>query len=141
MARRKYSTFPANPTGTTFIEILKSHANHARRIRNSVLSKYINTPTKEGYVYLVYFGIGTYYKIGFSRRVEIRLKEFGAQMPFAPTIEHVINTDDVYALESSFHEYFKTKRIRGEWFDLTPDDVCLCKCLQEISFYRLTVIE
>lgn len=74
-----------------------------------------------GYVYLG--KQGSYYKIGKSkdygrRREDINL--LGAE-PFEHV--HVIKTDDMDGIEKYWHERFKDKRKRGEWFNLSVSDV------------------
>lgn len=42
------------------------------------------------------------------------------------TVTHLIGyvkTNDPHALEHTLHQQYKNKRVRGEWFDLTYDDI------------------
>ncbi len=73
------------------------------------------------YVYLM--KSGRYYKLGRSTTVEKRKYEIGIKLPEKLTIVHKIKTDDPSGIEAYWHKRFEKKRKRGEWFDLTVDDV------------------
>ena len=68
--------------------------------------------------YLMRDSFRGYYKIGKSKNPKIRECTLQAEVP---TIEllHVIEDD----IETYLHKKFDTKRLRGEWFDLTHSDV------------------
>jgi hypothetical protein len=83
--------------------------------------------TSQGYVYLLY-GAG-YYKIGQTRNIGSRSRSFETQFPFEVSLAHVIETNKPLALERQLHEKFKDKRVRGEWFELLPEDVQYVKSL------------
>lgn len=79
-----------------------------------------------GYVYLIKANLpGGYssYKIGHSRDIENRLKIFNVKLPFEFDLIHLIETADMRELERMFHRQFQSKRVNGEWFDLSADDV------------------
>jgi hypothetical protein len=124
----------------TLIEILQRRGSywHATYVRDSERAVMRNRwRNRGGFVYLVYFGYEDIYKIGFAQDVEKRVKEFGSVVmsPFEMRIEHVIETDDKYVIESSLHEYFAEKHMRGEWFRLSPEDVAMIKCLQAVHVH------
>lgn len=73
-----------------------------------------------GHVYLV--KCGPYYKIGLSTDVNVRLRQI-AHSPFVTELVHLIETDDVYTLEKELHEQYADKRRKGEWFELSQQDV------------------
>lgn len=79
--------------------------------------------TSEGYVYLLREANGTHYKIGRTRNPENRLRTFSVKLPFQVEYDHLIQTDDMYALEAELHQRFAHCRVDGEWFALTPDEV------------------
>jgi hypothetical protein len=78
-----------------------------------------------GYVYLIQFGDD--YKIGSSNDVERRFREIKTQMPYEGKIIHTISTSDPDGIEVYWHNYFKAKRLRGEWFNLSSKDVSYFK--------------
>jgi len=85
-----------------------------------------NSPVKEvGYVYLLLFG--SEYKIGSSNNVERRFREIKTQMPYEGKIIHSIETGDPDGIEAYWHNYFRDKRLKGEWFKLMPSDVAYFK--------------
>lgn len=84
---------------------------------------------KPGYVYLLNEVNGDHYKIGRTVNPKSRLKTFSVKLPYKVEFEAVIETDDMYSLEAQLHHRFADKRVDGEWFDLTPDDVSYIKSL------------
>jgi Meiotically up-regulated gene 113 len=74
-----------------------------------------------GYVYLLKFRSD--YKIGTSGDPDRRYGEVATQMPEAMTKVHTIKTDDPFGVEKYWHQRFDDKRLKGEWFRLTLDDV------------------
>lgn len=83
---------------------------------------------RKGYVYLLK-SPSKAYKIGLSSNPEQRLKNFGIQLPFEVQFEHLISTNNMYRLEKELHTKFASKRINGEWFNLSDDDVAYIKGL------------
>jgi hypothetical protein len=74
-----------------------------------------------GYVYLIQFG--DEYKIGTSNNVERRFRELKTQMPYEGEILHTITTGDPEGIEAYWHNYYKEKRLKGEWFNLSQADI------------------
>lgn len=79
-----------------------------------------------GYVYLVkaqgFHGILSKvigrYKIGLSRKPELRLEQLNSsQAPCPITGLRYIQVQDMKAIEDKLHEQFKSQRRHGEWFD------------------------
>jgi hypothetical protein len=82
-------------------------------------------PTKGksyGFVYLVKGHPGEY-KIGRTKRLDSRVSELGAIASVSHERVHAIETDDASGIEVYWHKRFAAKRLRGEWFRLSPADV------------------
>jgi hypothetical protein len=93
--------------------------------RKYVVSTYPRS-TKNQKVYLIFDRNTGLYKIGKSNNAVKRETTLAAQLPF---IELVCVIDSVNVTERSLHHVYKTKRVRGEWFNLTQEDVEYIKSL------------
>jgi len=78
-----------------------------------------------GYVYLM--KMGRYYKIGRSNAVGHRHYEVGLKMPEKVVVVHELETDDPVGIEAYWHDRFAERRLEGEWFNLSAEDVRACK--------------
>ncbi len=74
-----------------------------------------------GFVYLM--KSGRYFKIGKTNSIDRRQYEIGLQMPEGIQPIHAIETDDPSGIEAYWHNRFKEKRLKGEWFDLSPTEI------------------
>jgi len=71
-----------------------------------------------------------WYKIGFSTDVDSRFKQISSGVPF--TIERVCfwaTKHQNYFKERYLHARLQHKRLKGEWFALTEDDLKNCEAL------------
>ena len=75
----------------------------------------------DGFVYLI--KSGRHFKIGKANSVEARHRQLKIQLPQAAEVVHRIKTDDPYGIESYWHRRFADKRLNGEWFALSAEDV------------------
>ena len=76
---------------------------------------------KHGYVYLLRADNGLY-KIGRARNVARRMKSF-LKLPYELQLIHIIATDDMYEIEADMHFFYADKKMLGEWFALSDEDV------------------
>ena len=83
-----------------------------------------------GYIYVIKFG--PYYKIGKSSHFVWRwwnivgdMQEFQPLLPFEAFCPFHFKCwlDDLNSVESKLHSHFSRKRLRGEWFELSDDDL------------------
>jgi len=79
-----------------------------------------------GFVYLILAG-GIYYKIGCAKNLARRAYYFELELPFDFEILHSFQADNMYEAEKRLHLRFASKRVKGEWFSLTDEDVAFIK--------------
>jgi hypothetical protein len=94
------------------------------------ISKTGKKPKTSGYIYLIRSD-NKGFKIGYTTNPKNRITTLEVKLPFAIEYECLIKTDDIAALEKDLHTQFADKRINGEWFDLSEDDVKYIKSLAE----------
>lgn len=75
-----------------------------------------------GHVYLVE-GANGVYKIGKTSQLHARMNFFEIKLPFDVNLICAIPSEDITTLEKQLHDKYANKRIRGEWFELTEQDV------------------
>lgn len=81
-----------------------------------------------GWVYLLR-SADDLYKIGRTVDPNNRIRTFNVKLPFDVEYEHLIQTDNRFALETELHHHFAAQRVGGEWFNLSPEDVEYIKSL------------
>lgn len=84
---------------------------------------------RAGFVYLIRSSYG--YKIGKTKRMKQRSQLSSVKLPFEIEVVHYAWFDDYSRAELELHRRFRTKRLNGEWFQLTHGDV------EEIKTFRL----
>lgn len=77
------------------------------------------------YIYIIHSTSG-HYKIGRSSDPQRRLSQLKAtEGPFEYSLVNVLETNDANEAEKEFHAKFASKRVRGEWFSVTAEDLGL----------------
>lgn len=77
---------------------------------------------KKGYIYVGYDKSGKGFKIGKTSDPARREKEIKHMNPSFLILARA-EVEDVNGYEKHFHEMFASKRIVGEWFDLSAQEV------------------
>lgn len=94
--------------------------DYIKSLLNRQNVKTIKKERKKTYVYLMVDYNTTYYKIGRSDNPKFREKTLQSEKP---TIELLNKWESFLNTEKKLHDYFDSKRIRGEWFDLSKTDI------------------
>ena len=95
----------------------------------------VNTIKNEplsGFIYIV--ECGKYYKIGITLDIKNRMGSIQTDNPHKLRLIFCQKTIEYQNLEAYCHNRFKDKRIRGEWFELTIEDV------KEITAYLVAYL-
>jgi len=79
-------------------------------------------PQCPGYIYLIKGDAGLY-KVGKSKHPDARHYSLVSTMPFPVEIVSSYKVPDMKPAELSWHTRFASKRVNGEWFRLTAEDV------------------
>lgn len=77
---------------------------------------------ESGIVYVLKADNGLY-KIGRAKKFENRLLQLQTQMPYDLEVIVLIESDDYIGLEKGLHKRFVSKREKGEWFELSEEDI------------------
>lgn len=83
-------------------------------------SNQITKSKKQNFVYIMLNQRNGFYKIGRSVNPEYREKTLQAE---EPEIDLIKKWPAPKAIEKKLHNKYKKKKVRGEWFELTKDDV------------------
>lgn len=97
-----------------------------REVPSSLVNELIIEPQDDYcFLYLMRDNISGAYKIGISNSPEYREKTLQSEKPSIELVESKRFQKRKIAelFEKLLHEYFKNKRVRGEWFHLSNDDI------------------
>ena len=81
---------------------------------------------REGFVYVIYLDDTAghrLYKIGFSENFSDRFRTHQCASPFQMYVACVYFVSDTHTEEKALHDMFDERRVRGEWFRLTGNDL------------------
>jgi hypothetical protein len=81
----------------------------------------IKNPKLKGFIYVV--KSKNLYKIGRAKHPKSRIKTYRTENPFGITVIFQKEVDDYVGIEEKLLDTFKEKRIKGEWFNLTPENI------------------
>lgn len=68
---------------------------------------------------------GEFFKIGWTHTLVQRIDDLQNGLPEPAELVHVIRTVDPRGVEALWHRRFAARRVKGEWFRLTPEDVAV----------------
>jgi len=86
-----------------------------------------------GYIYLIEGEKGRF-KIGLTADPKTRISTLGVKLPFDIEVIHLIHTDDMRRAERELHHQYNHRRLNGEWFDLTPDEIAAIQQIKHITY-------
>jgi hypothetical protein len=93
-----------------------------------IRDRYDSQEPDSGFVYFVRESGNYRIKIGKAKNPESRIdNDFGTLMPYEFETLHLIESMNYSKTEKLFHKYFSDKRYKGEWFDLTDNDLTWIK--------------
>lgn len=108
---------------------IKEREAEKESARREIYRKPEHKTTQPGFVYLIKSEHGQC-KIGMTKNLDQRMTLFGIKLPFKFDLVHSIKSDDIVGLEKSLHTKYADKRLNGEWFDLTDQDVSEIRSMQ-----------
>jgi hypothetical protein len=120
---QKQTVLAIHPYMTRFVDAAQWEIERReKRIQKEQAKQVRRDRVGAGYVYLIQSPTG-YYKIGRTKNPDDRMRTFGIQLPFEVEYTCIIQTNDMYSLESELHARYTKQRVNGEWFNLTDVDV------------------
>jgi hypothetical protein len=75
-----------------------------------------------GEIYIIHAIGTTLFKIGISSNFNRRFKDIAGCSPLPISVVRYGRCDNPHLLEKYFHQLFKDKRFKNEWFHLTKED-------------------
>lgn len=78
--------------------------------------------TSPGYVYLILSDTG-HFKIGKARNIDNRILQLETGLPVTVQLVGSFQSNYYSKAEKHIHNYFSEKHIKGEWFDLSKQDI------------------
>lgn len=105
--------------------IVDKHVPNRIKLKEQIKTKEVNSKGEKCYLYLMIDTTNNYHKIGISNSPEYREKTLQSEKP---TIEMVANKEFpnrkiAHSFEQALHSTYDEKRVRGEWFDLSQEEV------------------
>ena len=91
---------------------------------------------KPGYVYFLQ-GENGLIKIGYSQDYKERYKALKKMSPVDIKLLFVVKTDDMVGLERNLHNRFQEKRVKGEWFQLSMQEIQNAKAMLLKAGYEI----
>lgn len=132
----KLNIFKMDPS--TYFQYYKGFPKYAvQKDINQFLNNYLKTPCMKrrktnGYVYFLKYG--KHIKIGKTINLDKRISTLSIIVPEEIELIHTIKSNDHSKCEKYFHNKYKNKREKGEWFTLNMTDIKEIKQIKEKNF-------
>ncbi|MGH2317865.1 GIY-YIG nuclease family protein [Planococcus sp. SE5232] len=127
----KFAKQPENPIPQISSPKIDSNKIYLFESNQQELDRIIQLPAQPGkapgYVYFVQEYMTGSFKIGKTKQIDRRMNVFNVKLPFENKLIFLIKTADHHQTESAFHQHFSDKRLEGEWFSLTREDLSWIK--------------
>lgn len=109
-------------SGPAVCKDIKEHILELIHLSTLPKPKPVKKPLRKGSIYLATSGVHALTKIGFSNQPASREHSLQAS---DPTLKMVFISEPVWTLkeEEAVHAKYASKRIRGEWFDLSSIEI------------------
>lgn len=114
-------SYAKNQGASELVLRVLEEAASANTVTSSPVNELATSGAADRFVYLMKSGRN--HKIGHTNALDRRQYEIGVQLPEKLEPIHSIRTDDPSGIEAYWHNRFREKRLNGEWFRLTIDDV------------------
>lgn len=75
----------------------------------------------KGYVYLI--KSNNYFKIGKTKNIKQRISSLQTSSATHIELIHTIKTSNYHKIEKELHKKFENQHIKGEWFNLSEEDI------------------
>lgn len=125
------------------LALLTAQADEAEKVllqEVSARGRFVQKIVRQDIGYVYFFRADNdLIKIGLTVNVKQRKRTLETALPYELETVHIFQTSEYEALEGIFHEYFSAKRVRGEWFRLSSDD--LARAVQIATEHNATSIE
>lgn len=107
------------------------HASNSQHILNAFLQRKRN---QKGWVYVIHaINLGLF-KIGCSKNPSERLSQLiKSQIPSELVLVHQSKSDSMYTDEKAVHRLYTERKVSGEWFRLTDEDLTQIKTLSFVK--------
>jgi hypothetical protein len=90
------------------------------------------------FIYVMSFG--GYFKIGRSKDAQVRLRQIVAvKFPESPVLRLVVAVSDAAKAEKALHLKYGDRRVSGEWFRLTDEDLSEIEVFTRSGTYLIAV--
>ena len=117
--------FSINHFTKEYIKLVNNEIENHIPLNDRKIIKGDTVKSNKCYLYLMIDTTNNYHKIGISNSPEYREKTLQSEKP---TIEMVANKEFpnrkiAHSFEQALHSTYDEKRVRGEWFDLSQEEV------------------